>query len=242
MPSCLLWRSSRAFSTDTSRPRHALAPSWSWAAIGGSVRYHRSPVREPARRSLVEVLGVHVEHRDRQQVFGQAVSGTVVLSGRLIPIFKSTWRNRGGPEYRSDKFRDPTYAMLWAGRPTRELAFGANQGPIVIFWDVYGAAEEALCVRARLRGTYGLPVFYNAEARSLCGLLLLATDRRGEYRRLGLFQEWQDPPDPGLLHEGEGEGESREWLREFYEAGRFGGPIKPEDLHLYRHDRSLVLI
>lgn len=112
--------------------------------------------------------------------------------------------------------------MLWAGWPTRELAFGANQGPIVIFWDVYGAAEEALRVRARLRGTYGRPLFYNAEARSLCGLLLLATDGRGEYRRLGLFQQRQDSPDPGLLREdeGEGEGDFKEWLREFFEAGR----------------------
>lgn len=241
MPSCLLWSSLRAFSTGTSRPRHALAPSWSWAAIGGSVRYFRSPAREPSRRSLVEVLGVHVEYRDRQ-VFGQVASGTLVLSGGLIPIFKPALRNRVVPEYRPDKFKDPTYAILWAGLPTRELASGASQGPIAISWDVYGAAEEALCLRARLRGTYGLPIFYNAEARSLFGLLLLATDQRGEYRRLGLFQEWQDPPDPGLLHGGEGQGESREWLREFDEAGRFGGEIKPEDLQLYKDDRSLVLI
>lgn len=85
-------------------------------------------------------------------------------------------------------------------------------------------------------------IFYNAEGRSLCGLLLLATDRRGEHRLLGLFQEWQDLPDPGLLHEGEGEGESRDWLLEFYEAGRFRGAMRPETLHLYKHDGLLVLI
>ena len=81
-------------------------------------------MHEPARKSLVDILGVHIEYRDRQ-TFGHAVSGTVTLSGRLIPVFKSTWKNRGGTEYRSDEFKDPAYAMLWAGRPTRQLAFGA---------------------------------------------------------------------------------------------------------------------
>lgn len=40
--------------------------------------------------------------------------------------------------------------MLWVGRPTRDSTFVANQGPIVKFWDAYRAAEDALCVRARL--------------------------------------------------------------------------------------------
>lgn len=94
MPSCLLCKSSRAFSIHTSRPRHTLAPSWSCAATEGSVRYFRSPVvREPTRKSLVDVLGVHIEYRDRQ-TFGQAVSDTLALSGRIIPIFKSTWREK----------------------------------------------------------------------------------------------------------------------------------------------------
>ncbi|KAL1868664.1 hypothetical protein Daus18300_005798 [Diaporthe australafricana] len=118
-----------------------------------------------------------------------------------------------------------------------------RHGPIILLWDVYNAADEILCKLGLLRGTYGLPIFYNADMRSLCGLFLLATDRRGEYRRLGVFREWQDDPDDKRrFYEGEDEGESGEWLRDFYEDGRFGGEIRPEELHLYTDDKSLVII
>lgn len=65
------------------------------------------------------------------------------LSGRLIPAFKLTWKERGALEYRPDKFKDHTYGMLWAGRTTRKLALWTSQGPIVNSWDLCGAAEES---------------------------------------------------------------------------------------------------
>lgn len=74
------------------------------------------------------------------------------------------------------------------------------------------------------------PDILECQSSRLYGLLFLATDRRGECCHPGLFQEWHDPPDPRLLHEGEGGGDSGEWMRELYEAGRFGWGIKPKDL------------
>lgn len=259
MPSCLLWTSSRAFSTDTSGPRdsltpwqarkavregsarHSLAPSWSWAAIAGSIRYPRSPVQDPSRKTLAKILSIQSEHR-YSQVFGHALSGAIQLSGRLAPIFKPTGANGGRTSLEPGKSTDPRYAMLWAGQPTREVAIETRQAPIVLLWDVYDAADEILCKLGLLRGTYGLPIFYNAETRSLCGLFLLATNRRGEYRRLGVFREWPDDPDIGLFYDGEDECESREWLHEFYEDGPLGGEIRSENLHLYTDDRSLVIV
>lgn len=99
------------------------------------------PVHEPSCKSPAEVLGIHIEYRDRQ-IFDQAVSSAVPLSGRLIPALKLTWKERGAQEYRPDKFKDHTYGILWTGRTTRKLAFLTSQGPIVNSWGSCGAAEE----------------------------------------------------------------------------------------------------
>lgn len=80
------------------RPTVYRAPSWSWAAVEGSI--HRHSLRtlgleDPPTGVLVEIIDCQVTLEDDELPFGRVTGGILVLHGALIPC-------RGGLAKRSN--------------------------------------------------------------------------------------------------------------------------------------------
>ncbi|KAL1946189.1 hypothetical protein VTO73DRAFT_15316 [Trametes versicolor] len=81
----LLWM---APSRHCTRPTTYRAPSWSWAAVEGSINPfpHTLTFEDPRTVVLVEVVECRVTLEDPSIPFGRVTGGTLALRGALIPI------------------------------------------------------------------------------------------------------------------------------------------------------------
>lgn len=136
----------------SSRPAAYRAPSWSWAAVDGSVNFHdRTPAEAGAGRLLCRLVSASTTRRtaddDDDDETGEVVAGRVVLRGKLVrgtlsaPVLS---RCLPGNEAAIRRLVDPDDGA--------SLAEPAKDSPwTVVFDTMEDVGDEVLCLPIRAR-------------------------------------------------------------------------------------------
>lgn len=81
----LLWCASRKDAPRLTRPPSWRAPSWSWAALDGSITFGYGPLMGTTRHNCIDILEASVEISG-QNPYGMVSNGHITLSGRVVQI------------------------------------------------------------------------------------------------------------------------------------------------------------
>lgn len=81
----LLWCANRKDAPRLTRPPLWRAPSWSWAALDGSITFGHRPLMGTTRYSCLEILEASVELSGHNP-YGMVSSGHIVVLGRLVKV------------------------------------------------------------------------------------------------------------------------------------------------------------
>ncbi|KAE8443499.1 hypothetical protein EG329_001811 [Mollisiaceae sp. DMI_Dod_QoI] len=161
----LLWECEK---WDDVKPKQYIAPSWSWASVIGKV-CNVSDIGSKEGRDLIEVISTRVE-LETTNPFGQVKSGTISLRGKLFHLAIKP-RIFG--------------SAIWA-----ECLV---QVDLLLYINVNNV--DRMRVYRQHNYLYGLLIkdYSNCrESANLKGLLLEATSRAGEFRRIGTFDAWEE--------------------------------------------------
>ncbi|RVX72330.1 hypothetical protein B0A52_04535 [Exophiala mesophila] len=160
LPQALLWRVHRG-----RRPTRYRAPTWTWASIDGEVNYP-----EPAqgqRETCIEVIDVDIQYKSDR--LGMVESGLLKVRGFMAR----------GLLRRTHDYWGHTPCVIQCSKAQVELENASFDDRLPKLSSATGMLTEQLEV-------YLLPVIDVVDRVE--GLLLCATMKRGEYRRIGCFE------------------------------------------------------
>lgn len=159
LPHALLWRVEKG-----RRPTKYRAPTWTWASIDGEVKYPEPT--QSGRETCVEVLDIQMQYKS--DYFGMVESGKMKVRGFMA---------RGLLQRTHD---------YWGQTPcTIQCARAPVQLESASFDDRLPKLSEASGMLTEMLEVYLLPVIDVVDRVE--GLLLCATMKKGEFRRIGAF-------------------------------------------------------
>lgn len=161
--------------------RKYTAPSWSWAAIDGTIVSTFQPPLSNSigPRCLVQICDINVELANNDTPFGQVKAGYLIVKGRLA---------RAG--YRALAPDRHNLGGIELHMPT-ESAPDAD-ADIYVNWDIPNGGFRDIGKLLMFDGDGTalrlLPIIYDESQQSMKGLVLLQTDARlSEFKRYALF-------------------------------------------------------
>ena len=194
---CLLWASAWYDSkglTSHTRPKSYLAPSWSWAAVSGQVRYETwifnalHPSLDP--RLLPTILSVSTTPAGSDP-FGQLTGGSLRLKGKMKPAVTKGEAFTDKPRYQD---REDVYSNI---APVNTITGPADMNIAKVGEIRYDVPNEA--PKGKMQGIFCLCVQQRKEhLRDTVGLALaLAGTGTEQFRRVGLLSAvevgwWED--------------------------------------------------
>lgn len=159
LPHALLWRVERG-----RRPTKYRAPTWTWASIDGEVTFPEAG--QSSRETCIEVIDLNMKYRPHN--FGMVESGKMKVRGFLAR----------GLLRRTHDYWGQTPCMIQCTKAQVELGSASFDDRLPKLSDPSGVLTEMLEV-------YLLPIIDVVDRVE--GLLLCATMKKGEFRRIGAF-------------------------------------------------------
>lgn len=159
MPHALLWRVEQG-----RRPTRYRAPTWTWASMDGEVTYPESA--QPTRETCIEVIEIDLKHK--ADPFGQVESGKLKVRGFMAR----------GLLRRTHDYWGRTPCVIQCPQAQVEIESACFDDRLPKLSEVSGMLTEQLEI-------YLLPIIDNVDRVE--GLLLCTTMKKGEFRRIGVF-------------------------------------------------------
>ena len=164
LPAGLLWRVDRG-----RRPRGYRAPSWSWPSLDGEVCWPDAGQGESGKGTCLEVMEVEIKRKRQKDAFGQLEAGKLKVRGFMAR----------GVLRRDRDYWSKTSCEIHCPRGQLDLDSVWFDEKLPKLGDTTDLLQETIQV-------YLLPVLDVVDR--VAGLLLCSNIKRGEFRRMGVFE------------------------------------------------------
>ena len=170
LPHALLWRVEKG-----RRPKRYRAPTWAWASIDGEVTYPEPA--SSARESCTEIIDIDMKYRASGRTSGSAEDSFGIVQSGKIKVRGFVAR---GLLRRTQDYWGQTPCVVHCTEAQLELKSASFDDRLPKLSDA--SSSSMLCEMLEI---YLLPVLDVVDRVE--GLILCATMKKGEFRRIGSF-------------------------------------------------------